>query len=407
MPRYHYKARNARGEAIEGQLEAPSVEMVADQLLGTGVTPVDIREESQERDLWAQLQTRLGSHRPSLDDLILMSRQLYTLLRAGVPIVRALTGLADNTRNPALAEVLHDVVEQLESGRPLSTALNRHPKVFNSLFVAMIQVGETTGRVDEAFLQLSQHLEAEKDIRDRIKAALRYPVTVLGFIAVAMFIINIYVIPQFATLFKSFKAELPLATRILVATSDFFVTWWPAMLGGLLIGIVLFVRYVRTEHGAWQWDRFKLKIPYTGSIVMRAILGRFARAFSMTLRAGVPLTQSLAVVAMAVDNRFVGGHVREMRNGVERGDTLTRTARATEMFTPLVLQMMAVGEETGAVDELLEQVADFYEREVSHDLKRLSATIEPVMIVIIGVMVLILAMGIFLPMWDLVDAIRK
>ncbi|HEB58028.1 MAG TPA: type II secretion system F family protein [Gammaproteobacteria bacterium] len=407
MPVYHYKARNARGDAIEGRLEAPSVETVADQLLGTGVTPVDITEQRDEENAWTRLQARLTARRPSLDDLILMSRQLYTLLRAGVPIVRALTGLAENTRNPVLAEVLHDVVQQLESGRPLSSALNQHSKVFNSLFVSMIQVGETTGRVDEAFLQLSQHLESEKDIRDRIKAALRYPVTVLGFIVVAMFIINIYVIPQFANLFKSFKAELPLATRILVATSDFFLAWWPAMLAALVIGIVMFTRFIRTEAGEYKWDRFKLKIPYTGSIVMRATLARFARAFSMTLRAGVPLTQSLAVVSLAVDNRFVGDHVHDMRNGVERGDTLTRTARATEMFTPLVLQMMAVGEETGAVDELLEQVADFYEREVNHDLKRLSATIEPVMIVIIGVMVLILAMGIFLPMWDLVDAIRK
>ena len=406
MAVFLYKARNAAGEAVEGRMEAPSAELVASQLLGAGMTPVEISPTGEQGEFWTRLRDRLNERKPTLDDLALMARQLHALLRAGVPILRALTGLAETTRNPVLARVLRDVVVEIESGHPLSAALNQHPEVFNSLFVSMVQVGEATGRVDEAFLQLSRYLEKEKELRERIKSALRYPVTVIGFVFVALAILNIYVIPQFARLFANFKTELPLPTRILIATSDFFVHYWPFMALALVSAVVAAVRWVATPAGRRAWDRFKLRIPLVGGIVLRATLARFARAFAVSLRAGVPVVQALGVVALAVDNRWVGEHVAAMRNGVERGDSLTRTANATGLFTPLVLQMLAVGEESGAVDDLLDQVAGFYEREVDYDLRRLAAAIEPIMLVLIGGLVLILALGIFLPMWDLIDVVK-
>ena len=406
MAVFLYKARNAAGEAVEGRMEAPSAELVASQLLGAGMTPVEINPTGEQGEFWTRLRDRLNERKPTLDDLALMARQLHALLRAGVPILRALTGLAETTRNPVLARVLRDVVVEIESGHPLSAALNQHPEVFNSLFVSMVQVGEATGRVDEAFLQLSRYLEKEKELRERIKSALRYPVTVIGFVLVALAILNIYVIPQFARLFANFKTELPLPTRILIATSDFFVHYWPFMALALVSAVVAAVRWVATPAGRRAWDRFKLHIPLVGGIVLRATLARFARAFAVSLRAGVPVVQALGVVALAVDNRWVGEHVAAMRNGVERGDSLTRTANATGLFTPLVLQMLAVGEESGAVDDLLDQVAEFYEREVDYDLRRLAAAIEPIMLVLVGGLVLILALGIFLPMWDLIDAVK-
>ncbi len=406
MAVFLYKARNAAGEAVEGRMEAPSAELVASQLLGAGMTPVEISPTGEQGEFWTRLRDRLNERKPTLDDLALMARQLHALLHAGVPILRALTGLAETTRNPVLARVLRDVVVEIESGHPLSAALNQHPEVFNSLFVSMVQVGEATGRVDEAFLQLSRYLEKEKELRERIKSALRYPVTVIGFVFVALAILNIYVIPQFARLFANFKTELPLPTRILIATSDFFVHYWPFMALALVSAVVAAVRWVATPAGRRAWDRFKLRIPLVGGIVLRATLARFARAFAVSLRAGVPVVQALGVVALAVDNRWVGEHVAAMRNGVERGDSLTRTANATGLFTPLVLQMLAVGEESGAVDDLLDQVAGFYEREVDYDLRRLAAAIEPIMLVLIGGLVLILALGIFLPMWDLIDVVK-
>jgi MSHA biogenesis protein MshG len=270
----------------------------------------------------------------------------------------------------------------------------------------MVRVGETTGRMDEAFLQLARYLEREKDTRDQVKTAMRYPKMVVGAITIAMVIINIWVIPTFARVFKGFGAELPLPTQILIGISDFMVAYWYLLLALLVASIVAFKRYVRTERGEYQYDKFKLRVPLVGSILNRALLARFARAFAMSMKSGVPIVQSLASVARAVDNVYVSGHIDDMRTGIERGDNLTHTAHTTHMFTPLVLQMMAVGEETGAIDEMMEEVADFYDREVDYDLKALSSKLEPILIVIIGVMVLVLALGVFLPMWDLMAAAK-
>ncbi len=401
MPAFIYKGRFSDGKSANGTIDAINTDVVASQLLSDGITPISIEEAQQQRDILKEIQQKYLERKPSYDDLILFSRQMYTLMHAGVPIIRAIVGLSQNTRNPLFSRVLRDIGIDLESGHELTAAMSKHNKVFSNLFVSMIKVGETTGNLDEAFLTLSGYLGREKEIKDRIKAALRYPVTVLAFIFAAVVILNIYVIPQFQNLFRNFKAELPLATRILIATSDFFVNYWPHMLFVLVVSIVGIIRYVHTKQGKFQWDRFKLKIPLTGSIILRATLARFSRAFSMSTKAGVPLIQALNVVSMAVDNVFVGSKVMDIKTGIERGDTLTRTASGTNLFTPLVIQMLSVGEETGAVDELLEEVADFYEREVDYDLKKLSSAIEPIMIVVIGVMVLILAMGIFLPMWEL------
>jgi len=401
MPSFVYKGRLADGKSANGTVDAASSDVVASQLLSDGITPITIEPAQQQRELLKELQQKLLERKPSYDDLILFARQMYTLMHAGVPIIRAITGLSQNTRNPLFARVLREIGIELESGHELTAAMSNHNEVFSNLFISMIKVGETTGNLDEAFLTLSGYLDREKDIRDRIKSAMRYPVTVLLFILGAMTIINIYVIPQFQNLFKSFKAELPISTRILIATSDIFVNYWPYMLFAIIAAVIGIIRYVNTTQGKYNWDHYKLKIPLTGSIILRATLARFSRAFSMSTKAGVPLIQALNVVSMAVDNVFVGSKIMEIRTGIERGDTLTRTASNTNLFTPLVIQMLAVGEETGAVDELLEEVADFYEREVDYDLKKLSSAIEPIMIVVIGVMVLILAMGIFLPMWEL------
>ncbi|HDO33983.1 MAG TPA: type II secretion system F family protein [Chromatiales bacterium] len=406
MPRFHYRGRSERGDAVHGVLEAASADAVAAQLMTGGTIPIEITEAREKRDLLQELRRRLGGGTPGLGDLILFSRQMHTLMRAGVPIIRALNGLAETYQNPVFKEALADVVENLESGRDLSSPLARHPRVFSSLFVSLVQVGENTGRLDEAFLQLAAYLEMEKETRDRIKAALRYPTIVIVAIAAALAIINLKVIPVFARVYSGFGAKLPWATQVLIATSNFTVAYWPYLLTILVLSYAGTRSYVHTDEGRYRWDKLKLRIPVVGSIVLRATLARFARAFSMASRSGVPLIQALTVVALAVDNEYVGDRVRSMRNGVERGESLTRTAATTGLFTPLVLQMLAVGEETGAVDEMLEQVGDFYEREVDYDLKNLSDAIEPILILGIGAIVLVLALGVFLPMWDLASAVQ-
>lgn len=403
MANFRYRGRDASGGAVEGLLEAPNTDAVASQLISSGITPIDIAEHTDERrgDVLADLHRILTAEQPGLEDLILFSRQMYTLMRAGVPINQSMSGLARSTRNQVLAGVLREIQADLESGREFSTALGRHPRIFSSLFVNTVRIGENTGRLDEALIKLADYLELERDTRARIKSALRYPSFVIIAIVIAVGIINVVVIPQFAKIFDRAGVDLPLATRVLIGTSEFFVVWWPAMVVAAIAAVFAVRAWLRTERGSYLWDKYKIRIPIIGNILYRATLGRFARSFSMSLSAGVPLLQSLTVVSRAIDNDYVGERILEMRLGVERGDSLTRSAAHTDMFSPLVLQMLAVGEETGSIDELLSEVAGFYEREVDYDIKNLAQTIEPVLIVVIAGMVLVLALGVFLPMWDM------
>ena len=333
---------------------------------------------------------------------MLFSRQMYTLLKAGVPIMRALAGLQESTQNPAFAAMLQDLRESLDSGRELSAAMRRHPKVFSPFYLSMVQVGEMTGMLDVTFLRLYEHLEFEKDMKERIKAAVRYPMFVVIAMAIAIVIVNQpFVIPAFAKVFAGFHAELPLMTRMLMGFSGFMVHYWPIMLALLIGAVVGFRSWINTVDGRYKWDRYKLHIPIAGRIIMKATLARFARSLALSFKSGMPIVQGLNSVALVVDNEFMRSRVEQMRDGVERGESILRTAAATGVFNPTVLQMIAVGEETGDMDGLMFEIAGMYEREVEYEIKSLSANIEPIMIVLLGGMVLILALGIFLPMWDL------
>lgn len=406
MAQFRYQARSAAGALLEGSMEAPNAAMVADQLLADGAAPVRITEEAPKSAGRSALQWQFGGQHIDPDDLILFCRQMYSLTKAGVPLLRALRGMTESACKPIMAQTLLAVLEDLESGHDLSSALRRHPKIFPALLVNMIQVGESSGRLDDSFNEVAAYLTREKQTADQIKAALRYPSFVLVAISVAIAIITLFVIPAFAKLFKSQGAQLPLPTRIILGLSNFAVSWWWAIGIALIAGFFGWRAWVRTEQGELIWDRFKLRLPVVGSIIHRAILVRFARGFAMGYSAGVPLIQSLNLTAQAVGNRFVQQRLGKLRRGVEHGDTLTRSAAASEMFTPLVLQMLAVGEETGSVDTMLLEVGDFYEREIEYDISRLSSAIEPILIVIIGGMVLVLALGVFLPMWNMASVMR-
>jgi len=401
MPKFHYKARSMGGEPLEGVLEASSSDAVASQLFSTGVTPIDITETSEQEGAVAAISRALSLNAPTLDDIIMFSRQMYTLQRAGVPIIKGITGIAQSTRNQRLQEILYDIADHLDAGRDMAGALSRHPEVFSTLYVSIIQIGESSGALDESFLRIYEYLMREKDTRERIKSATRYPTIVLLAILAAIAVANFFVIPVFARMYSKFDVELPLVTQWLIGFSDFTLAYWPAILGGMAGLVVGFKYYVKTEKGRFQWHRLTLKIPVVGPILLRAALGRFCRTFSISLRSGVPIIHALTVVSRTVGNDYLGERMLMMRNGVEQGESLTRTAVTTSLFTPLVLQMIAVGEESGTVDEMLEEVADFYDREVDYDLKYLSDALQPILVVAMGVFVLILALGMFLPMWDM------
>ena len=390
---------------MRGVLENSDSGAVADQLLTSGVSPIDISATSGPQALagegWLR---RLSSERVTLEDMLLFSRQMYTLLKAGVPILKSLAALQESAIRIGFANMLQDLRTSLDSGRDLSTAMRRHPKVFGPFYISMVRVGELTGALEEIFLRLFNHIEFEREIKEQVSQALRYPIFVVVVMGVALVIVNIFVIPAFARIFSNFKAELPLMTRVLIGFSDFMVQYWPALLGLVAGAYVMFRVWVGTPPGRYSWDRMKIRIPIAGKIILKATLARFARSLSIALKSGVPIVQALSVVEQVADNAYVGQRIAQIREGVERGESLLRTAVTTEVFTPVVLQMISVGEEAGELDDLLREVAEMYQREVEYELKTLSSQIEPILIVLLGVLVLILALGVFLPMWDMGQA---
>lgn len=415
MPSFTYRGRNAAGAVVQGTLQAETPGAVADQLFATGVTPIEIKAAP----VAPPAASRLANREITLSDfnflrkkvgaveVLLFSRQLHTLLRSGVPILRALAGLQETSANPRMQNVLLDIRQSLDSGHELSYCLGRHPKLFNPFFRSMVRVGEVTGRLEEAFIRLFGHMEFEQFMKDQVKSVLLYPGVVVSAVAGALVVLNVWVIPTFAKVFKGFNAELPLMTRILIGFSDFVMAWWEALLAGFGVFAVGCYLIRRNPRGRYHWDRLKLKLPIAGKIINKATLARYARSFSLASRSGVPIIQSLENVADTVDNAYISAKILGIRDGVERGESIMRASTKSGIFTPIVLQMIAVGDESGAMEDMMQEVAEMYQGEVEYELKTLVQQVEPIMIMLLGVLVLVLALGVFLPVWDMGRAAIK
>ena len=402
MQTYSYVGRRGDGSRVSGQADGEDAGQIASQLLSAGLTPLEIRAVGGKPSRNSgDIQISLPQKRVGITDLMLFARQMHALTKAGIPLSRALRSLSQSTENKRLAEVLEDIIDQLEAGRELAAGLAMHNKVFPPLFVNMVRVGENAGKLEESFQRLYQYLQFEKETRERITAALRYPTMVVIAIAVAVGILVTFVVPKFSTIFSAFGTDLPWPTQVIVGISNFAQANWGIILLALVGAYVALRIAIKTPAGRLRWDHLKLRLPVVGSIVRRASLARFARSFSMASRAGMPLNQAISLISAALDNAWLGERVRGMRDGLEHGDSLTVTARRSGLFTPLVLQMLAVGEETGNIDDIMDEVADFYDSEVKRDVENIGALIEPILIIAIGGMVLILALGVFLPMWEL------
>ncbi len=419
MARFIYRARGAYGQ-VEGVQEAANASQVADILRTKDLIPVSIRPENSAT---AALAGNLGVNGSNVNgqmagakwpapkvmpqDVMLFSRQIHTLLKAGVPILRALSGLQETTTNLAMKKVIYEIRRSLEGGVDLGASFALHPKVFDTFYVAMVRVGETSGQMDHIFMRLYKHMEFEQFMRKQVKSALRYPSFVIMAMIVAIGVINVMVIPAFETVFKSLGAELPLPTRILMATSHFTIDYGMYLAGALVVAFFIFRQWIETPLGKLAWDAWLVRMPLVGPIVTQASLSRFARAFSLSLRSGVPLEKALSSVALTADNTFLAGRIEGMRESITRGDSLTRSAVTAGVFTPMVLQMLAIGEETGTLDELLEEIGELYGNEVEYSIKTLSQQIEPILVIFLGGVVLLLALGVFLPMWDMGHAALK
>ncbi|MBC7624585.1 MAG: type II secretion system F family protein [Aeromicrobium sp.] len=406
MPMYHYRGRNAELAMVTGTLDAESQAEVVRELGAQRIVPIEITSSrpTPEKIVKPPAWQNLLSPKISDTDLILFTRQMYTLQRTAVPILRALAGLRASTSNPALAAVIAELQSDLDEGRNLSAALSRHSRVFSPFYVSMVRVGEVSGQMSEVFNRLFIHLEFEKDIREQIRSAVRYPMFVIIAALLGIAVLNMFVIPVFADVFAGFNAKLPLPTRLLIGFSNWTVRWWPLLAVGLVAGIFGIRHGLNTVGGRTWWDERKIRLPIVGDIIQKATLAKFARSFALASQSGIPVLQALAVVSQTVDNAFISAKIDNMREAIERGESLSQSAAATGVFTPVVLQMIVVGEEAGEIDSLLLEVAGMYERETGYSIKGLATKIEPLILLLLGVLVLVLALGIFLPMWSLGQA---
>jgi MSHA biogenesis protein MshG len=402
---FSYKGRSSDGKLVNGRAAGDSIDHVAQRLIATGVIPLSIEAIGAVAGTFnlEKLGRRLGLGSVSTTDLVMFSRQMYTITRAGIPLLRGLRGLIASTHNAILRETLEDMLESLEGGRDLAASFARHPKIFPTLYVSIVSVGEATGTLDKSFQRLTEYLTQEQKMHDSVKGALRYPIIVMITIALAVGFLSTFVIPKFAPVFAQLKGALPLPTRILLGSSALVRDYWGYSLSVVALFVYGVRQYLGTEVGRYRWDRLKLRMPILGKLMYEAMLSRLNRSMAISLAAGMPMTQTLAVIARSSGNVFVSEKIQILASSVERGESLHRSATASGMFSPLVLQMIAIGEETGALPELLDEAASYYEREVDHAVKNLSASIEPILIVVVGGMVLVLALGIFMPLWEVIS----
>lgn len=402
MPLFEYKGRTEDGMMVTGVQEAADADALGAALIGTRITPVEIKPKKT-----GAVAINLFEEKITSLEVMIFSKQMYTLLKAGIPIMRALSGIQSSVGNPKLAQVVGQLRVSLDSGRELSVAMTEHPKVFDGFYISMIRVGETTGNLDNIFLRLAEHIEFDRFMRGQIKSALQYPMFVIIAMAIAIVVINVMVIPQFEKVFASMHADLPFITKMLIAFSSFMRNYWFVLIGMIAAAGWSFKTYVKTATGRSNWDRIKMRIPIAGKIIFKGTMARFARSFALSTRSGLPILSALRLVSQTVENDYISAKILSMSTGIERGETILRTATQTGVFNSLVLQMIAVGEESGSLDTLMQEIADMYQADVEYDVKTLGAQIEPILIIFLGVLVLVLALGVFLPIWDMSSVMLK
>ncbi len=407
MPQFSYYGRDADQVAKNGVLESTDRSQVAAALMGMGITPIVIEPHNPPPEASDVLAGFFSNSKINEMEVLMFSRQMFTLAKAGVPIMRALDGLKESSTHVGMKALLGELRQALDAGHELSQALARHPKVFDRFYISMIRVGESTGQLTDIFRSLYDHMDFQRYMKEQITSALRYPKFVIMAMVGAVGVINVFVIPAFAKVFENLNTELPLMTRILLGTSRATVDYWPYFVAAVVMLIIAVRRFVATAHGRMFWDEWKMRMPVAGKLVRKGSLSRACRSMALVLRSGVPLLEGLRLAAAVTENAFMERAIMGMREAVERGESVLTASRKAGIFTPIVLQMIMVGEESGTLDEMLDEVGQMYQREVEYELKTMSAQIEPILIFFLGAMVLVLALGVFMPMWDMGKASNK
>jgi type IV pilus assembly protein PilC len=367
-----------------------------------GYTPLEVGKEKKGLNI----EINVRKAKVKLKDLAVFSRQFATMINSGLPILRALAILADQTENKLLSETLDQCRADVEQGASLSGAMQKHPKVFNDLYISMVKSGEMGGSLDTTLLKLAAMLEREVHLRGKIKSAMTYPVAVVGLVMLIMAAMLLFVVPQFKGIYEQLGGTLPLPTRVLIGLSDAMKKYWYIILAGFLIGRFFFRRYKKTENGRTQIDRLKLRVPVFGPLFHKTALSRFSSTLSMLLSAGVPILQALDIVSDTVNNKIISRAVIDVQSSVREGESIAKPLAKHAVFPPMVVQMIAVGEETGQVDTMLTKVAQFYDQEVEASVDALTSLIEPLLIAIIGGFVGAAVIALYMPMFNIIKLIQ-
>ncbi|HVF75054.1 MAG TPA: type II secretion system F family protein [Acidimicrobiales bacterium] len=401
---YTYKVRDKAGKMLSGSIEADSTTLVANKLRQMGYVPLAIDKKAT-----GGVNKELSLFKPKvkMKDLAVFSRQFATMINSGLSLLRSLSILEEQTESKALKPILHEVRTDVEKGASLSQALARHPKAFNRLYVAMVRAGETGGVLDSVLLQLSDTIEKQVELKQKIKAALTYPVAVLALVMLIVTAMLLFVVPTFKGIYGDLGGTLPLPTRILMLVSEALKKWFPLVVVAQIAGLFAFKRWIETETGRGAWDAFKLKVPVFGGLVHKTAVTRFSRTLASLLRSGVPILESLEITSETVGNTVVAKAVKDMQEGVKQGEPIAkRMAEHDKIFPPMVTQMLAVGEETGAVDTMLDKVGEFYEQEVESTVNALTSLLEPLLIMFLGGAVGGMVIALYMPMFNVINLIK-
>jgi len=402
---FSYKVRDKSGKLVEGQLEAENAQLVVSKLRSMGYVPIEI-EQQGGTSLSRDLKIPFLSDRIKIKDVSVFSRQFATMISSGLSMLRSLYILAEQTESKPLAAVVNQVRLDVERGASLSAALAKHPKAFNRLYVAMVRAGEAGGVLDSVLQRLATTIEKQVELRRKVKSAMTYPAVVSLLVLLLVTAMLLFVIPMFENIYGSLGGELPKPTQILINISNVVRKWWFVVFAVEAAIVFAFRKWINSEEGRKRWDTIKLKIPVFGQLAKKTALARFGRTLSALVRSGVPILESLDIVAETSGNWVVSNAVRDTQQQVKRGEPLSKRLEEHDVFPPMVVQMMTVGEETGALDEMLDKIADFYDQEVEATVNALTSLIEPILIVVMGVVIGGMIIALYLPMFDVINLIQ-
>ena len=403
MPTYKYKVRNKHGRSVTGLMGGSDEKEVVANLKKMGYTPINVKVQSSNvKSPGAGFLNRVKD-----EEKALFTRQIHTLLKAGVPLLASLEAVGEQTSSGLLIDIIKRVRADVEAGASFSDALSKFPKIFPVLYVSMVKAGEASGTLDDVMKRLAEMSEYDIEVKQKIKTATRYPMLALSALVIAFFVIVLFVIPRFSYFFSQFDLELPLPTRILLGIYHIVSNYWYIVIGVLFALVTGFIKFINTTFGRKQWDMLKIKVPVFGPLLFKLSMARFAKTTSTLITSGIDMLKTLDLAADTVGNVVIATAIRDIREGVNQGQGLAGPMKVSKLFAPIVIQMVSIGEESGKLDELLLNTSEHYDQQVDYTMKNLTTLIEPILIFVLGMMVLFVALGVFLPMWNMVQIVRQ